>query len=67
MVASIPATVSVPPSETGEPETEIPVPAVGVTVIEELASWPLVIPAVADRLEVVKPEIAVLVTAVILP
>ena len=38
VVASIPATVSVPPSDTGEPETEIPVPAVGVTVIEELAN-----------------------------
>src|SRR3989344_1982777 len=36
--ASIPATVSVPPSETGEPETVIPVPAVAETVIAEFSS-----------------------------
>ena len=67
VVASTPAIVSVPPNDTGEPETDIPVPAVGVTVIDELASCPFVIPAVAERFEVVKPEIAVLVTAVTLP
>ena len=37
-VASIPATVKVPPKDTGEPETEIPVPAVAETVMEEFSS-----------------------------
>lgn len=37
VLASIPASVRVPPKATGEPDTEIPVPAVGVTVTVELA------------------------------
>jgi len=36
--ASIPATVSVPPSETGDPDTEMPVPAVAETMMEEFSS-----------------------------
>src|SRR3989338_443591 len=36
--ASIPETVSVPPKETGEPETDSPVPAVAETVMEEFSS-----------------------------
>jgi hypothetical protein len=61
--------VTVPPSETGDPLTPIPVPA--ETVIEELAKLALVIPAEPDRLEFVSPEIvldpAVIVAPVIAP
>ncbi len=41
VVASMPATVRVPPSDTGDPDTETPVPAVAETVILELARSPL--------------------------
>jgi len=34
VVASTPAIVNIPPKDTGDPDTEIPVPAVGVTVID---------------------------------
>ena len=36
--ASMPATVNVPPKDTGDPETEMPVPAVAETLIDEFSS-----------------------------
>jgi len=39
VVASMPATVNVPPKETGEPETDNPVPEVAETLIEELTRY----------------------------
>jgi len=41
--ASIPAMVKVPPNDTGEPDTDSPVPAVPVTVIDEFSSSELLI------------------------
>lgn len=37
--ASIPERVTVPPKETGDPETEIPVPEVADTLMDELARY----------------------------